>query len=145
MDKRHDDFYQKFMEKRTQKVNNPGQSGIENCLPLPFEPHRAAPVTLPQKRVSNTSSDSGDNSRQVLSPAMPIIPDNPQPRLIPSTSGKQPPSGTLTPIQQFNKIAENIRPRSPNTIALSPIILIRSRCSELALGKAIKSNLSSFL
>ena len=76
---------------------------MEDSLPFSIEPLRAAPVTLPQKRVSNTSSDSGVNSPHVLSPAMPITLDNSQPHLIPSTSRLHPPSGPLTPIQQFIK------------------------------------------
>ena len=66
MDRRHDDFYERFMEERIQKLNNPKQSGTEDSLPIPIEPLRTAPVTLPQKRVSNTSSDSGINSPHVL-------------------------------------------------------------------------------
>ena len=58
MDRRHDDSYERFMEKRFQKINSPGQSSMEDSLPFPIEPLRTAPVTLPQKRVSNTSSDS---------------------------------------------------------------------------------------
>ena len=77
MDRRHDDFYERFMEQRLRKINNPGQSSMEDSLPLPIEPLRTAPVTLPQKGVSNTSSDSGVNSPQVLSPAMPATPDTP--------------------------------------------------------------------
>ena len=97
IDRRHDDFYERFMEQRLQKINNPRRASTEDSLPFPIGPLRAALVTLPQKRVSNTSSDSGVNSPQVLSPAMPITPDNSQPHLIPSTSRTNPPSGPLTP------------------------------------------------
>ena len=90
------------MDQRIQKINNPGQSGREESLPFPIEPLRTAPVALPQKRDSNTSSDSGVNSPHVLSPAMPTTPDNSQPHLIPSTSRLNHPSGPLTPIQHFN-------------------------------------------
>ena len=93
LDKRHDDFYERFMEQRIQKINNSGQPGMEDSLPFPIEPLRIAPVTLPQKRVSNTSSDSGVNFPHVLSPAMPITSDNSQPHLIPSTSRIHPPCG----------------------------------------------------
>ena len=92
MDRRPDDFYERFMEQRFQKINGPGPSSMEDSLPFPIEPLRTAPVTLPQKRVSNTSSDSGVNSPQVLSPVMPITPDISQPHLIPSTSRTHPPS-----------------------------------------------------
>ena len=46
MDRRHDDFYERFMEQRFQMINNPGQSSMEDSLPFPIEPLRAAPVTL---------------------------------------------------------------------------------------------------
>ena len=74
---------------------------MEDFLPFAIEPFRTAAVTLPQERVSNTSSDSGVNSPHVLSPAMPKTPDNSQPHIIPSISRMNPPSGPLTPIQQF--------------------------------------------
>ena len=74
MDRRHDDFSERFMEQRNQKLNNPEQSGMENSLPFPIEP-----VTRPQKRLVNTSSDSGVNSLDVLSPTRPITPDISQP------------------------------------------------------------------
>ena len=86
MDKRHDDFYERFMELRIQKINNPEQSNMEGSLPFPVEPLRTAPVTLPPKRVSNISSDSGVNSPHALSPATPVTPDISQSYLIPSTS-----------------------------------------------------------
>ena len=79
---------------------------MEVSLPFPIEPLRTAPVTLPQERVSTSSSDSGVNSPHVLSPAMPITPDNSQLRLIPSTSRMHPLSGPLTPIHQ---VIENSR------------------------------------
>ena len=94
-------FDEKFMEQRIQKLNNPEQSGLEDSLPLPIEPLRAAPVTLPQKRVRDTSRDSGVNSSHVLSPALPITPDKSQPYPIPSTSRMNPHSRPLTPIQHF--------------------------------------------
>ena len=83
MDRRPDNFYERFMEQRIQKINHPSQPGMEDSLPFPIEPLRTAPVSLPQKRVSNTSSDSGVNSPHVLSLAMPITPDFSQPHLIP--------------------------------------------------------------
>ena len=81
MDRRHDDVYERFMEQRIQKLNNPEHSGTEDSLPFPIEPLRTAPVTLPPRRVTNTSIDSGVNSPQFLSPAVPITPDNSLPRL----------------------------------------------------------------
>ena len=113
MDRRHDDFYERFMEQRFQNINNPRQSNTEDSLPFPIEPLRAAPATLPQKRVSNTSSDSGVNSPQVLSPAMPVTPDNLQSHPIPSTSRAHHPSGLLTTIQQFINNSRNSKTKEP--------------------------------
>ena len=101
MDRRHDDFYEIFMERWIQKLNNPEQSGMEHFLTFPIEPLRTAPITFPQKRNSNTSSDSGVKSPHVLSPSMLKTPENLQPYLVPSTSRTIPPSDRLTPIQQF--------------------------------------------
>ena len=110
MDRHQDDFYERFMEQRIQKLNNPEQSGMEDSLPFPIELLPAAPITLPQKRVRNTSSDIGVNSLHVLSPAMPIPPDIAQPYLIPSTSQMKPPSEPLTPIQKI--INNNRKPKN---------------------------------
>ena len=113
MDRRPDEFYERFVEQRLHKINNPEQIGMEDSLPFPIEPLRTAPVNLPQKRVSNTSSVSGVNSPQVLSPAMPITPDNSQSYLIPSTSRMHPPSGPLNPIQQFLKNSRKSKTKEP--------------------------------
>ena len=48
MDRRHNDIYERFMEQRIQKINNPEQSGMEDSLPSPIELLHRAPVTLPQ-------------------------------------------------------------------------------------------------
>ena len=101
MDRRQDNFYERFMEQRIQKLNNIEQPGMEDSLPFPIEPLRLTATTLPQKRVSHTSSDSGVNSLHVLSPAKPITPDKLQPYPIPSTSRMNPPSGPFTPVQQL--------------------------------------------
>ena len=113
MDKRHDHFYERFMEQRIQKLINSEQSCLENSLPFPIEPLRTAPVALPQERVSNTSNDSGVNSPHVLSPAMPINPDNSQPHLIPSASRTNFPSGPSTPIQQFIQNSRKSKNKEP--------------------------------
>ena len=113
MNKRNDDFYERFMEQRFNKINNPEQSGMKDSLPFPIEPLRAAPVTLPPKRVSNTSSDSWANSPHVLSPTMPATPNNWQSHLIPSMSLMDSPSRPLTPIQQFIKNSRKSKAKEP--------------------------------
>ena len=113
LDRRPDDFYERLMEQRIQKINNPAECKMKDSLPFPIEPLRTAPVTLPQKRVSNTSSDSGVNSLHVLSPAMPITPCNSQPHLIPSTLRMNPSSETLTPNQPFIHNSRKLKNKEP--------------------------------
>ena len=112
MDGRPNDFYEDFMEQRIQKLNNFGQPSAED-LPFPIEILRTTPVTRAQKRVSNTSSDSGVNSPHVLSPAMPITPDHSQPYPIPSTSRTNLLSGPLTPIQQIFHNSRKSKTKEP--------------------------------
>ena len=113
MDRGQDDFFERFMEHRIQKLNNFEQPSMEDSLLFPIETLRTAPVTLPQKRVSNTSSDSGVNSPHVLSPAIPTTPDNSQPYLTSSTSRKNLPSVPLTPIQQFINNSRKPKKKEP--------------------------------
>ena len=134
MSRSHDDFYEKSFEQRTQKLNNSKQAGMEDSLPFPIEHFRTVPVTLLQKRESNTSSDSGVNSHHALSPAMPITPDISQPYLIPSTSRTNPTSGPLTPIQQFihdSRKSENKEPKhnrsQPNHPDSQSVLRTRTR------------------
>ena len=86
MDQRHDDFYERFMKRRLQKLKNLERSGMEDSLPFPIESFRTAPVTRPQKRAINSSNDSGVNSAHVLSLTMTITCEKLQPYLVLSTS-----------------------------------------------------------
>ena len=113
MNRRQDNFSERFMEQRIQKLNNSEQPSMQDSLPFTIEPLRTAPVTLPQKRVSNTSRDSEVNSPQSLSPAMPITPDHSQLYPVPSTSRMNPPSGPLTPIQQFINKSRKSKAKEP--------------------------------
>ena len=112
-DGRHDNFHESFMEQRTQNSNNSEQPGMDDYLPFRIEPLRTAPVTLSQKRVSNTSSDSGVISAHVLSPAMPKTPDNSQSYLVPSTSRTNPPNGPLTATQQYVNNSRKSKAKEP--------------------------------
>ena len=71
VDRSHDNFYERFMRQRIQKPNTSELTDMLDSPPFPIEPLRTTPVTLPQRRVSSTSSDSGVNSLHVLSPLMP--------------------------------------------------------------------------
>ena len=112
MDRRHDNFFERFIEQRIQKLNNSELPDREDSFPFPIDPLGTAPVTLPQKRVSNTSSDSGINSPHVLSPATSVTPYLPQPYVIPSTLRTNPSTGPLTPIHHFILIVANPRTRN---------------------------------
>ena len=134
MDRRPDDFYEQFMEQRFQRMKSSGPSSMEDSLPFPIEPLRTAPFTLPQKRVSNTSSDSGVNSPQVLSPAMPVTPDNSQSYLLPSTSRMPPSSELLTHMQQITTNSRRSKPREakynrsqPDHPDSQPVLRTRTR------------------
>ena len=113
MGRRPDDFYERFLEQWIQKINNSEQAGMEDSPPFPIESLRTAPVTLPQKRVSNTSKDSGVNSPLVLSSAMPTTPDNSQPYLVTSHSRMNPSTGPLSPTQQFINNSRNSKTKEP--------------------------------
>ena len=137
MDRRHDDFYERFMEQQNQKINKPQQAGMEDSLPFPIEPLCTAPVTLPQKQVSNTSSDSGVNSPHVLSPAMPITPEYSKAHLIPAIFQKKPSSKPLTPIQQFIKNSRESKNKEPENNRsqhdyLEPQSVLRTRTRQLS-------------
>ena len=132
MDRRRDDFYERFMEQRIQKLNNIEQPSMVDSLPFPIEPHLTAPVTLPQIRVSNSSSETGVTSPHVLSPARLISPDKSQPYLTTSSSRIKLPTGPLTPIQQFNnhsRKSKNKEPmyNRPQPDHFNPQSLLRSR------------------
>ena len=144
MNRRHDDFCEKFMEQQIQKINNSNHSGMEDSLPFPIEPVRTAPVTVPTKRISNTSSDSGVNSFHVLSPATPITPDISQPYLIPSTARVNPPSGPLTPIQQFIHNRRKSKNKDPTYNRSQLNHPDHSLCFDLALDMAINFKFVSF-
>ena len=120
MERRRDDFLERFREHWIQELNNFEQPSIENSLPFPIEPLRTALATLPQKRVSNTSSDSGGNSPQALSLAMPVTPDKSQPHLVPSTSRMNLPIGPLTPFRQFNINSRKSKNKQPKYSSFQP-------------------------
>ena len=113
-------IFERFMEQRKQKLDNSEQLSMENSLPIPIEPIRTAPVTIPPKRVSKTSSVSGVTSPHFISPAMPITPDNLQPYLVPSTSRTKLPSGHLTPIQQFIQNSRKSKNKAPKYNCFQP-------------------------
>ena len=136
MDRSQDDFYERIMEQRIQKLNNSQQSSMEDSVSFPIESTAAAPVTLPRKRVSIISSVSGVNSPHVLSLATPIIPNISQPYLIPSISRVNPPNGSSTQFNNFLLLAVNPRTWNLNINVPSPIILIHSMRFEPALDKA---------
>ena len=85
VNRRHKNFYENFMEQRIRKPNNPKPPGMHEPLPFQRQPLRTASTVIRPKRVSNTSSDSGNHSPHVLSPVMPITPRN-QHSPVPTTS-----------------------------------------------------------
>ena len=103
-----DDVYERFLERRVRKLNDPKAIATDNSVPFPIVPLSSVPPVLPTKRISNTSDDSGVNSPPTSSPTIPPQPINQSPRTPiknPSTSQiiKFPiqSSQPLTPIQRL--------------------------------------------
>ena len=120
MGKRHDNFHERFMEKRILKLNKPERLELEDSFQSPIEQLRTVPTALPRKRISNTASHSEVIFAQVLSPAKQVTPDSShasQPYLMPSTSWIDPvpdsPSRYLTSIQQFISNSRKFRKKEP--------------------------------
>ena len=103
-----DNFYERFMERRVQQLNNPQETTQDDSIPFPIAPLFSAPTVLPPKRISNTSDDSGVNSPPTLYPTIQPQPISYSPRTpINNLSTSQvitspiPPSQPLTPIQRL--------------------------------------------
>ena len=107
-DHQNDNFYERFIERRTRDLNNPNTTEKHGSFPFPIEPLRSFPPTNKPKRSSIHSNDSGITSplasprSPVLSPAIPMGTSTPHP----STSQQAPPAQLsprepLSPIQQF--------------------------------------------
>ena len=107
-DTHRDNFYERFMERRVQQLNNPKETAKDDLIPFPIVALFSAPTVLPTKRISNTSDDSGINSSPTLSPTIPPQSIDHWPRTPinnPSSSltitSPIPPSQPLTPIQRL--------------------------------------------
>ena len=107
-DTHRDDFYERFMERRVQQLNNPQETTKGDSIPFPIVPLSSAPTVLPPKRISNTSDDSGVNSPPTLSPTIQPQPISYSPRTpINNASTSQvitspiPRRQPLTPIQRL--------------------------------------------
>ena len=144
MDRRHDDFYERLMEQRIQKLNNSEQPGMEDSLPFPIEALRAAPTTF----LGNESvilASTLESTLLTFYHQHCVTPDISQPYLVRSISRMNPPNGPITPIQQFIHKSRKSKNKNLNTFVPSPIILTHSQCFELALDKAINLKTSSFI
>ena len=107
-DHQNDNFYERFMEKRTRGLYNPSTTEEHDSFPFPIEPLRSISSTNQPKQSSMLSNDSGITSplvssrTPVLSPTIPAKTSSPQPS---SSQLAQPPHlpprELLSPIQQF--------------------------------------------
>ena len=115
-------FYERFMEWRVQKLNDPKAIATDNSIPFPIMPLSSASTVLPTKRISKTSDDSGINSSPTLSPTIPPQSINHSPRTLinnpspsPTITSPIPPSQPLTPIQRLihhnTRQYQNIEPK----------------------------------
>ena len=60
-DAHHDDFYERFIERRVQQLNDPQETATDDSIPFPIVPLSSAPTVVPTKRISNTSDVPGVN------------------------------------------------------------------------------------
>ena len=107
-DTSRDNFYERFLDRRVQQLNNPKETANDAPILFPIVPLPTAPIVLPTKRTSNTSDDSGVNSPLTFSPTIPPQPISHSPRTpINNPSASQmitspiPPSQPLTSIQRL--------------------------------------------
>ena len=104
----NDNFYERFMEQRTQDSNNPSKTEEHASLPFPIEPLRPISSTSKPKRSSSHSNDSGitfplvSSRTPVLSPAISTETSTPHPSSSQHVQTAQPSSReNFSPIQQF--------------------------------------------
>ena len=132
--RRHDDFYEGFMEQGIRKLNNPEQLSMKHSLVFPIQTLHPVFTAPPRRRISNTCGDSGVTFPIALSPAMLRTPSTshiPQPYLMSLASRMDhfpsAPSQPLTPIQKkFWLTFAKPRRRHLNKIVPSLIILAHS-------------------
>ena len=113
-DHQNDNFYERFMEQRTQDLNNPSTTEEHDSFPLPKEPLRSISSTNQPKRSSMHSNGSRntsplDSSRTlVLSPTIPVETTTPYPSSSQHARAAQlSPRENLSPIQQFIRNSAN--------------------------------------
>ena len=107
-DHQNDNFYERFMERRTRDLNNPSTTEEHDYFPFPIEPLRSISSTNQPKRSSMHSNDSGITSplassrTPVLSPTIPAETSTPHPSSSQHARAAQlSPRENLSPIQQF--------------------------------------------
>ena len=107
-DHQNDTFYKRFMEQRTQDLNNPSTTEEHDSFPFPIELLRSISSTNKPKRSSMHNNDSRNtfplafSRTPVLSPEIPMGTSTPHPS---SSQQAQPaqlsPREPLSPIQPF--------------------------------------------
>ena len=113
-DYRNDNFYERFMERRTRDLNNLSTTEEPDSFPFPIEPLRSIPSISTPKRSRMQSNDSGSISplassrTSLLSPAIPTETPTPHP-----SSSLQAQPAQLSP--------GNILVRSSNSFAIVPL------------------------
>ena len=127
-DHQNDNFYERFMERRTRDLNIPHTTVEYASFRFPIEPLRSFPPINKPERFSTHSNDSGITSplassrTPMISPAIPMgtsapHPSSPEAAKLPHL----PPRKTLSPIQQIlrnsaTRMARNSvksRPKEP--------------------------------
>ena len=122
-DQRHDDFYERFLEKRIGKLNIFTEPTAADPIPFLIRPLPTVPVVASHKRDSITSNDSRVGSPHVSSPTLPItreqLPHHPQ-ETETEQSSTSAPTRPLTPIQQFLRNSRRSKAREPKYFRPQP-------------------------
>ena len=122
-DQRHDDFYERFLERIIGKLKSFTEPLAADPIPFPIRPLPTALVAASHKRDSITSSDSGVGSPQVFPPTLPITPEE-RPQHPEETETEQPstsaPARPLTPIQHFLWNSRKSKAREPKYFRPQP-------------------------
>ena len=122
-DQRHDDLYERFLEKRIGKLNSSTERLAENPIRCPIRPLPTAPLLASHKRDSITSSDSGVGSPHVFSTTLLITPEQ-LPQHPQKTQTEQPltsaPTRPHTPIQQFLRNSRKSKAKEPKYFRPQP-------------------------
>ena len=147
-EQRHDDFFERFLEQRTGKLNSFTEPLAADPIPFLIIPLPAAPVATSHKRESITSSDSGVGSPHVFRQPYPLLLNNyhniHRRRRLNSRQLRLQPDHVL----RFNNFCWKVQSSNrdnQNILDLSHMILILNRFFVPSVAMVINTNKQQFV